>query len=342
MAQVSIIVPVYQVEAYLSQCIESVLSQSFTDWELILVDDGSRDRSGAICDEYAQKDGRVLAVHTENQGPGPARNRGMAHSSGQYICFLDADDLMDGTDALARLVTRGEETQGDIIVGNYRRFSEAGTEEICRHGLSDTDCFRCAEFRYRGFYLTGNLAFNWGKLYRKSFLVENHLVFQNFRLAEDKLFNICCYACCPRYSFLEESVVRYRRTENSLTGQLDPLFSEKWVGLMEAFSDFLRERQIPEAFEDITAFHLFYGSFFLVEQGVRHQERFSAIVKRLRAYGKYDAVKQAMAQLAKGKHLSAIPSVPRRVITWGSAAAFTLGAYGLFAAATGLFVKARF
>ena len=92
MAEVSMIVPVYQVEKYIAQCIESVLNQTFKDFELILIDDGSKDQSGSICDLYAAKDDRILVIHTENRGAAAARNVGLDHASGRYITFLDGDD----------------------------------------------------------------------------------------------------------------------------------------------------------------------------------------------------------------------------------------------------------
>lgn len=90
----SVIVPVYNVEEYLSRCIDSILSQTFTDFELILVDDGSQDRSGEICDEYAQKDSRVKVVHKTNGGQSSARNRGLDLAQGTYIAFVDSDDYI--------------------------------------------------------------------------------------------------------------------------------------------------------------------------------------------------------------------------------------------------------
>lgn len=90
---VSVIVPCYKVEKYLSTCIESVLNQTYTDWELILVDDGSPDRSGEICDEYAQKDSRIRVIHKKNGGLSDARNAGLNVMAGDYVTFLDSDDF---------------------------------------------------------------------------------------------------------------------------------------------------------------------------------------------------------------------------------------------------------
>ena len=97
MAEVSIIVPVYQVEKYIRQCVDSILAQTFTDFELILVDDGSKDMSGQICDEYAGMDERVKVIHKENGGLSDARNRGMDQAAGKYFMFVDSDDYIAPT-----------------------------------------------------------------------------------------------------------------------------------------------------------------------------------------------------------------------------------------------------
>lgn len=94
MPEISVIVPVYNVEKYLRQCIESIKMQTFENWELILVDDGSLDNSGSICDEYAQSDNRIKVVHKENGGVSTARNFGLAIAAGKYISFIDSDDYI--------------------------------------------------------------------------------------------------------------------------------------------------------------------------------------------------------------------------------------------------------
>ena len=94
MPQVSIIVPVYKAEKYLHSCIDSILNQTFQDFEILLVDDGSPDRSGAICEEYGAKDSRITVIHQENQGQAAARNHAMKLARGEWICFVDSDDLI--------------------------------------------------------------------------------------------------------------------------------------------------------------------------------------------------------------------------------------------------------
>ena len=90
--QISVIVPVYNVERYLCKCLDSILTQTITEWECILVDDGSTDKSGSICDEYAKKDGRFIVMHKENGGVSSARNLGIKGAHGEWISFVDADD----------------------------------------------------------------------------------------------------------------------------------------------------------------------------------------------------------------------------------------------------------
>lgn len=94
MPKVSVIVPVYKAEAYISSCIDSILNQTFQDFEILLVDDGSPDNAGAICEEYAAKDSRILVIHQENQGQAAARNHAMQLAKGEWICFVDSDDLI--------------------------------------------------------------------------------------------------------------------------------------------------------------------------------------------------------------------------------------------------------
>ena len=95
MPEVSVIVPVYNMEEYLPRCIESILAQTYRDFELILVDDGSSDNSGNMCDEYALKDNRIKSVHKENDGVSSARNCGLQVAEGKYILFIDSDDFVD-------------------------------------------------------------------------------------------------------------------------------------------------------------------------------------------------------------------------------------------------------
>lgn len=136
MAEISIIVPVYQVEKYISQCIDSILAQTFTDFELILVDDGSKDNSGKICDEYAEKDKRVKVIHKENGGAAVARNSGMDKASGNYFAFIDGDDYIVPT-MLECLYITILESDADIVACNYRYLFENGEKDFSTENKSE-------------------------------------------------------------------------------------------------------------------------------------------------------------------------------------------------------------
>ena len=118
MPKVSIIVPVYKAEKYLHRCIDSILSQSFTDWELILVDDGSPDSSGAICDEYAQKDARIQVIHKVNGGVSNARQSGMDIAKGEYVIHADPDDWVE-TNMLEELYGKAKEEDADMVICDF-------------------------------------------------------------------------------------------------------------------------------------------------------------------------------------------------------------------------------
>lgn len=117
---VSIIVPIYNAEATLRRCVESVLGQEYTDFELILADDGSRDGSGAICDAFARSDGRVRVLHKENSGVSDTRNQAMAMARGRYLQFLDADDWIT-PNATKLLVRSAEEHRCDLVISDFYR-----------------------------------------------------------------------------------------------------------------------------------------------------------------------------------------------------------------------------
>lgn len=120
--KVSVILPVYNMENYLEDCIDSVLSSSYQNLEIIAVDDGSTDNTSAMLDELAERDKRLSVIHTANQGVSSARNRGIQKSSGEYVTFVDADDLIDHQ-MLEKMIDAMESSDSDIAVCTRRRFS---------------------------------------------------------------------------------------------------------------------------------------------------------------------------------------------------------------------------
>lgn len=134
--KISVIVPVYRSENTLSKCIESILSQTITNFELLLIDDGSTDNSGNICEAYASKDSRIIVFHQQNSGVSAARNKGIDEAIGEYLCFVDSDDWIDKT-YLADFDF--ENIKADLYVQGYKRYSEKKQKIISEHRLNSAD-----------------------------------------------------------------------------------------------------------------------------------------------------------------------------------------------------------
>lgn len=154
---VSVIIPVYQAEKFLTECVESVRKQDYSELEIVLVNDGSTDRSNQMCEELAAADPRIRVIHQNNKGSGAARNAGIKEATGKYLLFLDADDKLDDSSAIRSLAARAEREQADIVIGTYRRWRANGEKVKCCSNLEKENP-DSAEFRFHGFFQKGTLA----------------------------------------------------------------------------------------------------------------------------------------------------------------------------------------
>lgn len=231
MAEISIIVPVYQVEKYIRQCIDSILAQTFTDFELILVDDGSKDNSGKICDEYAERDKRIRVFHKENGGLSDARNIGLDNASGNYFMFVDSDDYIspDMTECLYKKIHK---ENADIAVCNYRYVFENGEKDFSTENkaevLSGKEIFynRKNERNY-GFWTVA-----WNKLYKAEAF--KNLRFRFGKYHEDEFWANDIYRPDIRVVTVSESLYYYRQREDSIMGNKN---IRKCFDIIEAFEE---------------------------------------------------------------------------------------------------------
>mgnify|MGYP001023012278 FL=1 len=191
----SVIIPVYNVENYLSRCIDSLLAQNYVDLEILLIDNGSNDQSGQICENYAAQFSNITAYHIPNKGVGSARNFGLSKAKGEFICFVDADDYLVGN--LFSDVESQLDSQLDLLVFSYYNSIEKNLSEIDRsakilptEGKKDKSDFIAL---FQELFLTDMMYTVWNKIYRKEFLEEHQIVFESYELGEDVRFNLNVY-----------------------------------------------------------------------------------------------------------------------------------------------------
>ena len=195
MLKYSVIVPVYNVENYLPRCIDSLLAQNYADLEILLIDNGSNDQSGQICENYAAQFSNITAYHIPNKGVGSARNFGLSKAKGEFICFVDADDYLVGN--LFSDVESQLDSQLDLLVFSYYNSIEKNLSEIDRsakilptEGKKDKSDFIAL---FQELFLTDMMYTVWNKIYRREFLEEHQIVFESYELGEDVRFNLSVY-----------------------------------------------------------------------------------------------------------------------------------------------------
>lgn len=219
MPLVSIIVPVYNTEKTIERCINSILNQTFRDFELLLLDDGSTDDSGTICDTYAGKDARIIVVHKENTGVSDTRNQGIAMAKGTYLQFLDSDDWIT-PEATGFFVRAAEERQCDMVIADfYRVIGErvAQKGDIEEEGLMDRSAYAVHMMQRPADFYYGVL---WNKLYKRA-IVEKHQLKMDSSISwcEDFIFNLEYVRYTHTIYALKVPIYYYVKTKGSLVSQ---------------------------------------------------------------------------------------------------------------------------
>lgn len=249
MPTISIIVPVYKVEKYIHRCVDSILNQTYRDFELILVDDGSPDNCGAICDEYAAKDSRIRVVHKTNGGLSSARNAGIDIAQGNYIMFCDSDDYV-AEDWCEQFVRKTTETEDNYIFGGIKtvhltehgeRFSDNKPGNIANYPVSD----------YLMLQAKGIVGFACNVLYYASILKERNLRFSEEVIVEDLPFNLNYLRYVDSLTYTGESGYYYFQDEReTLSRKYYPELFRKWQEKYQATQYFIDEVIPKEAQEE--------------------------------------------------------------------------------------------
>ena len=218
MPKVSVIIPVYNAEKYIERCIISVINQSFKDWELILVDDGSKDHSATIIGNYMQKDARIFCFHKDNGGASSARNYGIEAATSDWLAFVDADDYLN-TDYLQSLIQVQSKYNADLICGGHIKITPQG--EICKKREYHEMYFEKKSFNemLKKRLLTLQKA-PWAKLYQKSIIDKHSIRFiQGAITGEDEIFMYTYFLHCNSVAFSTSTGYNYNIIDNSLTTQ---------------------------------------------------------------------------------------------------------------------------
>ncbi len=206
MPKISIIVPIYNKKKYLRECIDSILSQSFNDFELILIDDGSKDSSWTIIQEYAVHDNRIVPFRQANAGVSAARNAGLDRAQGKWICFVDADDYLP-KDGIQILVEHGEKSNADIVNANATR-------------VEDDKQFKI--FNFNNEIVNGNIYPRlvhfapWAQLFKRNIIEAHHLRYvRGLAYSEDNVFILHYSLYASSIEFVNQSVYNYRINQDS-------------------------------------------------------------------------------------------------------------------------------
>ncbi len=239
--EVSVIVPVYNVEQYLNKCVDSILAQTYGGYELLLIDDGSTDASGTLCDRLGEKDGRIRVIHQENEGLGGARNTGIEASLGKWLFFVDSDDYLE-PGILESALQAAKQAEAQVVLFPLRSVDEAGnTISEVREPLPAGQALKVRE--HKDLFLASPCACS--KLYRASLFRDTGVRFPSRVWYEDIRTTLKLYLKAEKAVYLDEIGYNYLLREGSITNnrQAD------------------RNREILDAFEDVLAYFRKVGKF---------------------------------------------------------------------------------
>lgn len=241
--KISIIVPIFNVEKYLKRCVESLMAQTYKNIEIVLVDDGSKDSSGKIADEFSKVDERIMSFHKENGGLSDARNYGLTVSTGEYILYVDSDDYIE-KDSCEKLVAKMQ-ADVDFVVGGYKEIKGGKITEKRHSNIIEGIKYKARDFTLLSIKNNEWYAPAWLNLYRRNFLINNQLFYKKGRLFEDhqmlpRLFlaaNTIVYVDYPFYDYVirENSIMTSGDREKKI--KMSFLNYNEWMDLFESVED---------------------------------------------------------------------------------------------------------
>ena len=270
-AMVSIIVPIYKVEDYIKECIDSILAQTYPDFELILVDDGSPDNCGSICDEYAKDDDRIKVVHKQNGGLTSARNAGLKVSKGEWIMHVDGDDWIE-PDMLENLVMTAEKNNAEIVFGDFNKYGPYA-------GVKQLPSWNDNKFESMSNYIAYMMTTIWGSIAKRSLYTDNSLKSpESISYCEDfhLIVRLCHFA--KKIVNVHRPFYHYRYRPTSIVANMSKRTEadEQW-----AYQDtirFFKEQGVYEDYRKVMSWRVLKGAQELLLTPSEHQ-RFLELFK---------------------------------------------------------------
>lgn len=241
----SVILPIYNVEKYLCECIDSILSQTFGDFELILVDDGSKDGSGKICDEYAERDNRIKVIHKENGGQASARNAGFDAAEGECIVFIDSDDFVVDISFLKTLYDKFKSSGSDIVLYKHAKYFE--TLSKCDYSFDFVEKIEnndeiLLELVKRDAYF----GMAWSKSFKREIAEKNNVKFDSELSCEDMDWYFNLVTSSQKISAIDKTYIAYRQRPGSVTATVKIKNLKDFVFTLEKWSDKVKNVDISE------------------------------------------------------------------------------------------------
>jgi glycosyltransferase involved in cell wall biosynthesis len=285
MIKVSVIVPVYNGEAHLAECLDSIKNQTLNDIEIICVDDGSTDSSYEILERYQAEDDRFQIYRQENKYAGAARNLGKSHATGEYLAFWDCDDFFD-LEALEKLYNRAKETDADVCVCGGNQFLESKQKlypwppYLSRKKVDGCDTFN--RFTHPDCYLNFTNAAAWNKIYRRKYIEGLGLDFQCVRNGNDVYFTVSAIGLADRIAIVDEKLINYRVNQNS--GLVCSL-SKSPLSPIKAWIDIAENLEKHDGFGEQSFANKAIGSMIYMLQNIQEWNAFHQAVTALKDYG---------------------------------------------------------
>lgn len=291
MAVVSVIVPIYKVEEYLDECVQSIQKQTYTDIEIILVDDGSPDHCGEMCDQYAQKDERILVIHKENGGLADARNAGVELAHGKYLLFVDSDDWIR-QDTVEMLLKEAEDKSADIVIFDYAGVEPGGKQsDLFTAGVREGEVLNVNT--EPSLVMRSVSAVN--KLYRTSFWKQSGVFFPKGRYYEDLGTVPKLILLAERIVYKKEIFYYYRMREGSIMHGSD--FSRNYqdrTAMLDGVNEFYKQKGAEVRYKDELEYLFFENGYFVPSKEIVLNDRKSPYLRKFREYiyGKFPDVKK--------------------------------------------------